>query len=118
MLAWVGVAAAFEQVESTAKPIEDLWGRKDVSSGGRKLDRERQLIEAPAELGDRLVGFEAGAFAEELHRLRLGERLHRVADLPIYAQQLPARDKESQVRASLEQLRQLGGGLDHLLEVV
>ena len=63
-------------------------------------------------------GSSRDALAEELDRLRLGERRHRVLDLAADPQQLPARDQELQVGAGLEQLRELGRRLDHLLEVV
>ena len=103
MLARVGVAAALEEVESLAEPVEDLRGREDARAGGGELERERQVVEAPAELGDRLVRLEARALAEELDSLRLGERRHRVLDLAADPQQLPARDQELQVGAGLEQ---------------
>ena len=41
-----------------------------------------------------------------------------ILDLPPDAQQLAARHQEAEVRAGLEQRRELRGGLHHLLEVV
>jgi hypothetical protein len=114
----VGVAAALEQVEPLAESIEDLRGSKHAAACRSELDRERQLVEAATELGDRLVGLERCALAEELDRLRLGERRHRVLDLAIDPQQLPAGDEKPQVGAGFEQLRELGRRLGHLLEVV
>ena len=49
------------------------------------------------------LGLEPGAGAEELDRLRLCQRRHRILDLPPDAQQLPARHQEAEVRAGLEQ---------------
>ena len=118
MLARVGVAAALEQVESLREPVEDLRGSEDAGAGGGELESERQVVEPAAELGDRLVRLEPRALAEELDRLRLGERGHGVLDLAPDAEELPARDQEAQVGARLEQLRELGRRLDHLLEVV
>jgi hypothetical protein len=103
LLARVGVAAALEQVESLPSRLEDLRRSEDARAGGGQLERERQLVEPAAELGDRLVRLEARALAEELDRLRLGERRHRVVDLAADPQQFPARDEEPQVGASLEQ---------------
>ena len=93
-------------------------GERTLRAGGGELECERQVVEPAAELGDRLVRLEPRALAEELDRLRLGERRHRVLDLAADPQQLPARDQEPQVGAGLEQLRELGRRLDDLLEVV
>ena len=113
----VGVAAALEQVESLAEPVEDLRGGEDTRAGGGELDRERQLVEPAAELGDRLVRLEARALAEELDRLRLRERRHRVVDLALI------RSSSRLVTRSLRLGRpraaaRAGRRLDHLLEVV
>ena len=62
--------------------------------------RERQVVEPAAELRD--VVRRARAFAraaEELDGLRLGERRHRILDLALDAEELPARDEEVKVRA-------------------
>ena len=60
----------------------------------------------------------AGARAEELDRLRLGERRDRVLHLAAHAQQLTARDKHREVRAGLDERREFRRRLDDLLEVV
>ena len=117
-MAWIGVASALEQIESLAETVEDLRGREHTRAGGSELDRERQIVESAAELGDRLVRIETRALAKQFDRLRLGERWHRVVDLARDPQQLPAGDQEPQVRARLEQLRKLRSRLHHLLEVV
>ena len=83
--------------------LEDLRRGEDARPRGGQLERERQVVEAPAELGDRLVRLEPRARAEELDRLRLGQRRHRVLDLAADPQQLAARDEQLQVRAALEQ---------------
>ena len=117
-LARIGVPAALEQVEPLREALEDLRRGEDARARGGELERERQVVEAAAELGDRLVRLEPRALAEELDRLGLGQRRDRVLDLAADAQQLAARDEQLQVRAALEQLAELGRRLDHLLEVV
>src|SRR4051794_1550594 len=107
-----------EQVESPAQTVEDLRDGENAGAGGGELEREGQVVEASAELGDRLVRLEPRALTEELDRFRARERRHGVVDLPTDPQHLPAGDQEAQVRARLEQLRELGCRLDHLLEVV
>ena len=98
----VGVAAAFEQVEPLRQALEDLGGGNDARSGGGQLERERELVQAPAQLGDRLVRLEPGAGAEELDCLALLQGRHRVLALAPDAQQLPARDQQFQVGAGFQ----------------
>ena len=118
LLAGIGVSASLEQVEPLGEALEDLGRREDARSRGGQLDSERQLVEAPAELGNRLVRLEPRAHAEKVDRLLLRKRRHWVLHLARDPQQLAARDEELQIGAGLEQPSQLGGRLDHLLEVV
>src|SRR5438105_3106500 len=98
-----------ERLEDVEIGIEHFFGR---------LERERQVVEAPAELGDRLVRLETRTPGEQLDRLQLGERWDGVLDLAPDAKKLAARDQELQIRTGLEQRGELGAGVDHLLEVV
>ena len=118
VLARLDIAAALEQVEALPEPFEDLRHREDARARCGQLERERQLVEAAAQLADRLVGREPGAIAEQLNRLGLGERLHRVVDLAADAQQLAARDEQLQVGTALEKVAELRSGVDEVLEVV
>ena len=96
-----------------------IWaGRERLRAGGGELDGERERVEAAAELGDLVARLELGALAEEGDGLRLRERWDRVLDLALHAQELAARDEESEVGAALKEGGELGGGLDHLLQVV
>ena len=52
LLPRVRVAEACQQVEALAEPLEDLRRRERPRTRGGELDRERQVVEAPAELGD------------------------------------------------------------------
>ena len=80
--------------------------------------REREVVEARAELGDLVARLEPRALAEERDGLGLGERRHRVLDLALDAQELAARDEQREVGAGLDERGELGRRLDHLLEVV
>ena len=117
-LAGIGVAAAPEQVEPGAEPLEDLRGRERLRARGRQLDRERERVEPPAQLGDLVGRVELRPLAEQRHRLGGGERRHRELDLAVDAQALAARDEDGEVRARGDERGQLGRRRDDLLEVV
>ena len=118
LLARVGVAAGPEQVQSLRDPLDDLCGCEHPDPGGGELERQRQVVQPAAQLGNRLVRLDARPRAEQLDRLRLRERRHRVDDLAVDPQQLPAGDEQAQVRTGPQQRRQLDRRLDHLLQVV
>ncbi len=78
--------AAGEEVEALLEPGEQRLRREQLRAGGGELDREREAVEADADLGDRgrvrvrhgEVGLDgAGAFDEERDRLVLRERRDR-----------------------------------------
>ncbi len=52
LLACIGVPASPEQIESLGETLEDLRRRKRFCAGSGELDRERQVVETSAELGD------------------------------------------------------------------
>ncbi len=117
-LARIGVAAAPEQVEPGAEPLEDLRRRERRRARGRQLDRERERVEPPAQLGDLVGRLELRPLAEQRHRLGGGERRHGELDLAVDAQALAARDEDGEVRARGDERGQLGRRRDDLLEVV
>ncbi len=86
------------------------------------LDRARRPSRSqsrrPYRRADVVGGLEPGAGAEEIERLELRQRRHGILDFPPDAQQLAARHQETEVRAGLEQRRELRGGVHQLLEVV
>jgi hypothetical protein len=52
LLARLGIAAALEQIEALRETLQDL-GRGEHSRPGRsQLDRERQVVQPAAQLGD------------------------------------------------------------------
>src|SRR6266511_2983470 len=117
-LADLGVPAAFEQVQALRQSLQYLSRGEHPRPRRGELHSERQVIQAPAELGDRLVRSEARAGAEELRGLRLREGRHRVLDLSLDPEQFPAGDEHAQAGTALEQRGEAGGRIHHLLEVV
>ena len=78
------VPAAFQQVEAVAQPGEDLLGCQDGAPSRCELEREREVVEALAQLLDgsaRLEGRVEGSCAggEEVETFRssqLRDRIH------------------------------------------
>ena len=123
------------------EPGEQRLGREQLGARGGKLDREREAVEADADLGDRRrvrvrdgeVGLHgAGALDEERDRLVLRERRdlgqmrgvgqverrHRELVLAGEVHGDAARDEQLQLRRSREQVGERGRRLDEVLEVV
>ena len=98
--------------------LEDLPRREHFRPRSGELNRKRQVVEAAAELVDRLVRRQSGARAEEIDRLGVRERRHRVLHLAPHTKVLAAGRQQPQVRARFDQRRQLRRGVDYLLEVV
>src|SRR5207249_4629409 len=88
LLARVGVASSLEEVEALGEPLEDLGRGERPRARCGELDRERERVEAGAELRDVLGGLEPGALAEERDRLGLGKRRDGILDLALHAQEL------------------------------
>ena len=76
MLAWLGVAAALQQVEALTESVEDLRGSEHPRASGGELDRKREVVEPFAEFRDLGCRFEPRALAEERDRVGRGERRH------------------------------------------
>jgi hypothetical protein len=60
LLPRIRVSAAFEQIEPVGEPREDLLGREDGGTRRGELERERQVVEPFAELGDGFGRLERG----------------------------------------------------------
>ena len=83
-------------------------GRERLDARGGELERQRQLVEAPADLGDGLVGLEVRLDCprpceEEADAFLVSERRHRVLLLAGQVQRLPARDEDVEVGARGQQ---------------
>ena len=66
---------------------------------------------------DLVARLASGALAEQRDRLGLRQRRHGVLDLPVDAQQLTRRHKETELWARARHSRQLGRRVDHLLAI-
>ena len=78
-------AAAGEQPEAVVEALDDLLDRQDARPGGGQLQRQRQAVEAMAELGDQRrrrrrqldARLRRRPLDEELDSLRRADRLDR-----------------------------------------
>ncbi len=134
-------AAAREEAEAIAEAGEDLAGAERPEPGGSELYRQREALEAPADLDDcRGVGFvECEArlgsprpIKEERHGVesddvvhfrdhvrRNGERRHAKRCLAVDVEGFAARRQDCQALAlSEEGLSPRGGVVDQVLAVV
>ena len=68
LLSRLGVPTASQQVESLGEALEDLCGRECLRAGGGELDREREVVEARAELGDLVGRHRAGSARRRARR--------------------------------------------------
>ena len=95
LLTGVGVSTSFEQVQSLGKPLEQLLGREQRRPCSSQLERQRQLVQPPAQLAhggcpaetDPLLG---GARQEEVDRVLGVQRRHLVDMLALKLQPLTA----------------------------
>ena len=119
LLAGIGVAAAFEQVEPLREAIADLRRRQNGGASGRQLDRERQIVEVPAEIGDLVVARKPRAGAEELLGLRPAQAAAPdTRPRPAAAATRGSSPAGADCGTRASSARELGGGVDHMLEVV
>ena len=114
---------AGEQLRAGARAGRASLGGEHLDPRGGQLDREREAVEAAADLGDGLGSLEAGchlsrAGSEQRDRLLLGKRRHRVLVLGADVERLAARDEDRHLLRLCEQLGQPRCRLDELLEVV
>ena len=119
--------AAGQELEPVAEPLQQRRRGQELRPRGCQLDRERQPVEPPAQLGDcrrvllahdevRVRGL--SPLHEELGRLVVGERRHGELALGGHVQRRPARDHERHARRRLDQARDRRRSVQHLLEVV
>ena len=115
--------ATGEERQAVLEPGEDFPGCEGLHPNCRQVEREREMVEPAADLGNRLVRLEAGLHGprpriEEGDPLPLLQRRHRVLLLCGEAQPLAARHENIELRAGLEHLAECRTGLDQVLEVV
>ena len=119
--------AAGQEPEAIVEAVRELLHGDHAHAGGRQLDRQREPVEARADVLDDGAGIEralgrasgAGAVGEELDRIVDGERGHGPDRLPAEPEGLAARRQDAQLRAVHEQLLDHPGRLaDDVLAVV
>ena len=119
--------AGAEEVEPAREAVEDRGGGEDLAAGGGELDRQRQAVEARADLLDqplvvlaerepRVDG--AGAALEQRDRGLGGERAERQLVLGREPQRGAARDHDLRARRGGQQAADLARRVEQLLEVV
>ena len=118
VLAGVTAAPRFEQIEALREPPEHLRRREHTRARRGELDRERQVVEASAQLRDVLTRLDASAGTEQRRGLRLGEHGHAVGDLALDEKQLAARSQDLERGCGFEQPRHHRRGRKQMLEVV
>ena len=140
-LGQAGAGLGLQELEPRAEALEDVSRREQLDPGGGELERQREPVQADAELGDR-VGVQLGelevgpcvarASDEEPYRLRAPEpvdleRARRVGKLergdgvdPLFGdvERRAAGDEERQAGCTREQLGEHRRRVEHLLEVV
>jgi hypothetical protein len=118
-----GAGAAGEQGQPELEPFEKHRRRERLHARGSELDRERQAVEARADLGHLAVYGEVrpdgqGTLHEEIDRFPLPHRIDGDLPLAVDVQRLAARDEHRQVRAGADRLGDAGSRVEQVLEVV
>ena len=98
-------------------------GREHLDSRRRQFEREREVVETAADLGDGVVGWKVGldcpcTCQKEADALLVHEGWHWVLLLAGDMKRLPARDEQVEPRTSGEQSCDIRGCVHDLLEVV
>ncbi len=112
-----------EQRQPLFESLEQDGRRESLHTSSGEFDRERQAIEAPADLGDLAVRDKVGADSqgtlhEEFDRFSLWQRIDGDLPLAVDVQRLAARDEHRQVRTGSDRLCDPGGRVEQMLEVV
>ena len=100
----LGITAPLEQVESCPEPVQELFCRENRRPRRGELERQRQIVEAGAELIERAVGREVrphrlGARSKERTRFRAIEDRDGIHVLTVQLEPLAARHRHVEVRA-------------------
>ena len=114
---------ARQQRQAAFQPSEQLLGREHPDARCGELDRERQPVEATADLGDVLVELETGAhragtLREHRYGVALRQRRHLVLVLCRDSKRGATRHEQAQVGTSCEELGHGRRSRQELLEVV
>ena len=112
-----------QERQALVESSEELVRAEQRDACGGQLDRERQAVQPPADLADRLgrpesVLHSRGSLDEQGDGVAVRQRLDRVALLRFDLQRLPARDQRLRVGRLRQERRDRRRGLHDLLEVV
>ena len=118
LLTRIEIAAAAQEVQASAEPFEDLRRLEDRGTRSGELNRQGQVVQPGAEVGDRFAPLDAGPGTEQGYGIVGGERGYGVLNLASDPKQLPAGHEQRQVRACGYEPRQVGSRGDDLFEVV
>ena len=115
--------AAGKQRQPLLESFEQDRRRESLHARSSQFDRERQAVEAPADLGDLAVCGKVGTdgqgtLHEEIDRFPLSQRIDGDLPLAVDVQRLAARDEHRQVRTGSDRLCDPGGCVEQMLEVV
>jgi hypothetical protein len=99
LLSRIRITTSLEEVQPLTQTLEELFGREDHAARGCELERQRKIVEAPAELGYRGCLLEGGVGLaspgqEELGAVSRRQRRHRVCMFGLQPQSLAARDEK------------------------
>ena len=123
-LTGVRARAAVQQVEPLAQPRQQLRRREHGRARSRQLERQRQAVEAPAELGHLGGRHEAGVHAArpldiELDGILLAERRHGIgAGLAAQPEAFAARHQQRRAVDRAQLVDRAGRRSQHVLRVV
>jgi hypothetical protein len=112
-----------EQRQTLLQPSEQSLRRQHLDACRGQLDRQRQPVEAAADVGHGTIGGEARpdgpcTLAEESHGIVLGQGRHRILLLDREAQRLTAGGQQLELGRGGDELGQAGRAAEHLLDVV
>ena len=101
--------AAGQQTQTPLEARQDLCRGERLDAGGRQLDGQREVVQPTADLGDRLVGDEAGfdgpgSGQEQRKPLGGGQRRHRVFLLAADVERLAAGRQQREMGTGRQQV--------------
>ena len=115
--------ASRQELQPPLEPLEERGRWKHLDPGGGELDRERQVIEPPADLTSLAVARDldtrgSDPLEEEGDGVRLTQRQDDVLAFSGEMKRLSARHEQAEVGTGSQELGELGRGCYDVLEVV
>ena len=115
--------APAQERQALLQALEQLRRVQHLRPRGGELDRERQVVQPSADLADVRVRLKRGprrpyTLHEQRHGVLVGQRRHRVFPLTGQMEWRAAGHEDLHRRRLAQELRDLGRGLQQLLEIV